>query len=187
MTAADQLKRDLTDKYVLVQDGVAELRRFQGLTGQIKTVNMNCRALVQFDGPVDIGWYDIDPAYLKVVDQPLPKKAAGHDAKAPAKEPVAAKPAAAKGGNPLDQIRKGGAAKPAAAEAPAAGAAKPSPLDLIRKQGGVKAATAAAEAQPAAEAPAAPAAPPKPADAPAKPPAGMSPLDMIRKQGAAKR
>ncbi|MFV0444811.1 MAG: hypothetical protein ACK5Q5_14660 [Planctomycetaceae bacterium] len=184
--AAEDLKESLTDKYVVVQEGVAELRRFAGLTGQVKTVNMSGRALIQFDGPVDIGWYDIDPAYLTVVDKPLPKPPAGHEK--PAAKPAAAKPTvAAKGGSPLDMIRKQGAAKPAGGSAPAAPAAagaKPSPLDLIRKQGAAKPAEEAAEQL--AEASAPPAAAPAPS-APAKPPAGMSPLDMIRKQGAAKR
>jgi hypothetical protein len=181
---AEELQRQWTDKYVVVQTGVAELRRFQGLTGKVKTVNMSGRALVEFDGPVDIGWYDIDPTFLQKVDQPLPKKAAGHEAKGHVKDaaaPAKAAPAA-KGGSPLDAIRKQGAAKPVeAAAAPAGG--KPSPLDMIRQQG-------AAKAEPAAEA-AAPAESPAPAAAapakPAAPPAGMSPLDMIRKQGAAKK
>ena len=30
--------------------------------------------LVQFDGRNNIGWYDIDIDYLRVVDQPLPKE-----------------------------------------------------------------------------------------------------------------
>jgi hypothetical protein len=184
--AAEELKRNLTDKFVVVQDGVAELRRFQGLTGTVKTVNMSGRALVQFDGPVDIGWYDIDPTYLQVVDQPQPKKSVGHESKGLAKEPAAAsaKPAApTKGGSPLDQIRKAGAAKPAGAESPASSSAgKPSPLDLIRKQGAAKSAPSA-ESPPAHES-AAPGAAPA---APPKPPVGMSPLDLIRKQGGAKR
>jgi hypothetical protein len=183
---AERLKRELTDKYVVVREGTPELRRFQGLTGTVKSVNMSGRALVQFDGAVDIGWYDIDPGYLTVIPQPLPKKAAAH-AEKPAKESPkpAAKPAGG-GGSPLDQIRKGTAA-PAASPAPAGG--KPSPLDLIRKQGATK---------PAGEPPAAPvaeAAPPAAEAAPSPPPAkkpventgGLSPLDLIRKQGAAKR
>lgn len=191
ISQAEELKQAWTDKYVVVQSGVAELRRFQGLTGTVKTVNMSGRALVQFDGPVDIGWYDIDPAYLQQVAQPLPKKTSGHEAKGHAAEAPAAKPAAAaaaKGVNPLDAIRKGGAAKPAAA--PAAGG-KPSPLDLIRQQGGAKSppaaeSSASASAPAPASEPAAPAAATAPAQ-PAAPPAGMSPLDLIRKQGAAKR
>src|SRR5437867_3273309 len=94
---AEILKKQYTDKFVVVRSGVPELRRFQGLTGTVKTVNMSCRALVQFDGPADIGWYDIDPSFLTVVDAPAPKKIEGHGEKA-AKEAPAAKaaPAAAK-------------------------------------------------------------------------------------------
>ena len=160
---AERLKAELTDKYVIVTEGVPELRRFVGLTGTVKTVNMSCRALVQFNGPVDISWYDIDPSFLKVVDAPLPKKT---EVKAEA-DPAAAKPAVAKptagGKSPLDAIRAAGAAKPAAA--PAAGGAKPSPLDMIRKQ-------AAAKAEGAAPAAASGAA--------------LSPLEKIRQQAAAK-
>ena len=73
---AEHLKRELTDKWVVVSSGVPELKRFAELPGKVKTVNMNCRALVEFDGPEDIGWYDIDPAFLTVVDAPQPKKSA---------------------------------------------------------------------------------------------------------------
>ena len=52
---AELLKKQYTDKYVVVKSGAPELRRFQGLTGVVKTVNMSCRALVLFDGPADIG------------------------------------------------------------------------------------------------------------------------------------
>ncbi len=69
----ETLKKQFTDKYVEVDATVSELRRFKGLTGQVKTVNMSGRALVQFEHPVDISWYDIDPSYLKVVDKPAPK------------------------------------------------------------------------------------------------------------------
>ena len=172
---AERLKAELTDKFVVVSEGVPELRRFAGLTGTVKTVNMSCRALVQFDGPVDISWYDIDPAYLNVVTAPQPKQAeAKHVAKAEA-APAAAKPAADKpaGKSPLDAIRAAGAAKPAAASAaPAAGGAKPSPLDMIRQQAAAK---AAGEAAPVAEKPAPAAGGPK-----------LSPMEMIRQQAAAK-
>lgn len=191
---AEQLKKDLTDRYVVVAEGVPELRRFQGLTGTVKTVNMNGRALVQFDGAVDISWYDIDPAYLHVVDAPLKKeKPEAHAAPAaPAAKPAgqspldairakaaggAAAPAPAAAGekkaSPLDQIRAG-AAKPAAA--PAAGG---SPLDKIRaaqaaKTADAPAASAPEAAAPAAEAPAPVEAPPV-AAAPASPAAGPQP------------
>ena len=116
---AEKLKSQLTDKYVVVKQGVPELRRFATLTGRVKTVNMSGRALVEFNGPVDIGWYDIDPEYLTVVEAPVAKAAPGKHA-APAKGAEAAKPAAA-------------AAKPAAAAG-----AKPagkSPLEMARAKG----------------------------------------------------
>ncbi len=205
---AEQLKKELTDKWVVVTSGIPELRRFQELTGRVKTVNMNCRALVEFDGPVDIGWYDIDPGCLTVVDAPkektkptaVPKEKATPAARTAPKSPgggspldkirsqsAGAKPA---GGSPLDAIRaqSGGAAKPAA---PATGG---SPLEKIRAQSG--GGTPAPEAAPAAEsAPEAPASVEEPAEEtpPPAPPAsasidtsGMSPLDAIRAQGAFK-
>ena len=162
---AERLKKELTDKWVVVSAATPELRRFANTTGKVRTVNMNCRALVEFDGPVDIGWYDIDPSYLTIVEGPKPKKAAAHaEAKPAAKAaPAVAAPAvpAAGGGSPLDKIRAaaGGAAKPATA-APAAGG---SPLDKIRAAGA------------------------KPAAVQAAPAAGGSPLDRIRAQGAAKK
>ena len=123
---AEQLKRDLTDKWVLVDKTIPELKRFSGLTGKVKTVNMNARALVEFDGGEDIGWYDIDPSFLTVVDAPVKKEKAAAPAKAE-KKPAAVKPAA--GGSPLDAIRKQGAGGGAAAEK------KASPLDAIRAAG----------------------------------------------------
>lgn len=184
---AELLKKQYTDKYVTVKPGVPELRRFQGLTGVVKTVNMSGRALVMFDGPADIGWYDIDPSFLTVVDAPAPKKTAA-EVKAPAKESPAAKaapaakPAGEKKLSPLEMIRQQGAAgaKPAAAAtvaaAPAAGGAKPSPLDLIRQQGAMKAGGAAAPAS----------APAPKAAAPAAGTAKLSPIELIRQQQAAK-
>ena len=209
---AERLKKELTDKWVVVAANAPELKRFANLTGKVKTVNMSCRALVEFDGPVDIGWYDIDTSYLTVVDAPQPKKAAAHaEAKPAATAAPAAKAApAAGGGSPLDKIRaasaKPAAATVAAAAAPAAGG---SPLDRIRAAGSKPAAAlaavggspldkiraaakpaAAAPASPAVEAAAAPTAPeeaPKPA--PQKPAAPMtgSPMDRIRAMGAAKK
>ena len=206
---AERLKKELTDKWVVVANA-PELKRFANLTGKVKTVNMNCRALVEFDGAVDIGWYDIDTTYLTVVDGPKPKKAEAHGEAKPAAKaaaaPAAAKPAAA-GGSPLDKIRAA-SAKPAeaAAPAPAAGgspldkiraaSAKPaaapaaggSPLDKIRAAGAKPA--AAATPAPAAEAPAPVEEPAKPA-APAVPKAAApmtgSPLDRIRAMGAVKK
>src|SRR5262245_63707061 len=69
----DKLKKQFTDKYVVVDESRPELQRFKGLTGAVKTVNFSGRALVEFDGYNNIGWYDIDPAFLKVVPAPPPK------------------------------------------------------------------------------------------------------------------
>ena len=149
---AETLKKSLTDKWVVVDPVIAELRRFAGQTGKVKTVNMNCRALVEFGGTADIGWYDIDPAFLRVVDAPAPKAAAPA---AKAEKPAADKPAAAAkpaGKSPLEMARAQGAQKAEAADASAAPAKKLSPLEMARQQGAQKAAGAAAPAAPAADA-----------------------------------
>ncbi|MGD9719952.1 MAG: hypothetical protein AB7O59_01915 [Pirellulales bacterium] len=185
----EKLKKDYTDKYVVVDAGVPELARFAGYVGQVKTVNMSGRALVQFEAWNNIGWYDIDLGFLKVV----PKPAAAAEGKAheaapktakPAAKAADAKPAAATTGekklSPLEMARLQGAAKGGgAAAAPAAPKAKPaapaaggkqSTADILAAARANKAATAAAAA-PAAPAVAAPsaaaAAPVAPAAAPA--------------------
>ena len=109
----ENLKRIYTDQLVIVDDNRTELGRFQGLTGTVKTVNMSGRALVEFDGNNNIGWYDIDVDFLKLVDEPVhetetvstpvpPTEAATPAAEAPAEattpaaEAPAEKPAPAK-------------------------------------------------------------------------------------------
>jgi hypothetical protein len=193
---AEQLKTELTDKWVVVDKNIPELRRFAGMTGKVKTVNMNCQALVEFHGQEDIGWYDIGTTFLTIVDEPVakPKAAAAPKGDAGKKSAGGAKKAA--GGSPLDAIRKGGggAKGPASGGSPldairkgGGGAKGPagggSPLDMIRKQG------AGGKAEPTEK---------ETADAPAEVPAKekqapaadsgkkLSPLDMIRKQGPAK-
>ena len=89
----DKLKREYTDKYVVVDNSRPELRRFDGQTGLVRTVNMNGRALVEFDAYENIGWYDIDIDFLKIIDKPLPKP---EPKEQPAKKPAAKKPAAKK-------------------------------------------------------------------------------------------
>jgi hypothetical protein len=69
----EKLKKEYTDKYVTVDTTRPELRRFGGMTGTVRTVNMSGRALVEFDAYANIGWYDIDVDFLKVIDAPLPK------------------------------------------------------------------------------------------------------------------
>ena len=90
--AIERLKSNYTSKYVVVDDQPPELRRFKGLTGIIKTVNMSGRALVQFDGNNNIGWYDIELEFLKVVDAPPPKAAEPAKAEKPAAKPEAPRP-----------------------------------------------------------------------------------------------
>jgi hypothetical protein len=211
----ERLKQDYTDKWVTVDTATPELRRFVGLSGQIKTVNMNGRALVQFDNPVDISWYDIDLSYLKVINAPIPKKSAEKHAEPAEKKAAApvAKPAVPGGKSPLELAREQAAAKAAGASAPVAATApagdKPlSKLDIARQQaaaakaraaGGVAPAAApAVEAVATAAEPAAPApvvATPAPATPAAAPAAVMvdengkplSKLEMARRQGAAKK
>lgn len=160
--AVEKMKRDWTDKYVVVDTQAPELKRFVGLTGTVKTVNMSGRALVQFDGAVDIAWYDIDPSYLSIIDQPLPKKVeAKHE---PAEKKAAPAAAKATGGKSPLELARESAAKAAAAKAGGApAAAKPagmSPLEQARAQGAAGAAK--------------------------KPTGGKSPLELAREQGAAK-
>ena len=69
----EKLKGDYTDRFVIVDEQRPELRRFKGMTGTVRTVNMNGHALVEFDEYNNIGWYDINLDFLKVVDKPLPK------------------------------------------------------------------------------------------------------------------
>lgn len=69
----EQLRRQYTDQYVMVTGDGPELARFQGVVGQVKTVNWSGRALVQFDANSDRGWYDIAVSHLRVVDRPPPK------------------------------------------------------------------------------------------------------------------
>src|SRR3954469_5392441 len=103
----EQMKRDYTDKYVVVDGTRPELARFRDVVGRVKTVNMSGRALVEFDDyHVNIGWYDIDPEFLRGVDQPPPKPAKTEAKKADPKAAPAAKenPAA----NPAAPVAKGG-------------------------------------------------------------------------------
>jgi hypothetical protein len=188
----EALKRQYTDKYVVVDESRPELKRFHGMTGQVKTVNMSGRALVEFDANLNIGWYDIDPVWLKLVDAPLPKPAE-KDHKAEKK----AAPAKAAGDAPAAEAAAPAAKKPSVAEmaraqlaaaktaptpaAKPAAPAKKSTADVLAAARGAAAAKPAAPAAKAAPKPAAPppapepevAAEPEPAPAPkAKPAAG---------------
>ncbi|HEX3656256.1 MAG TPA: hypothetical protein VHV55_10635 [Pirellulales bacterium] len=152
----EDLKRQYTDKYVLVDTSRPELRRFQGETGRVKTVNMSGRALVQFDMANNIGWYDIGLDFLRVVDGPQAKPAepeiAGHDrASAPAKVKPDS-PAATAGGKKIPEpgpakkstadILAAARAKGAGAETPAAGKAPAAKPPAAGKPAGGKLSTA---------------------------------------------
>ena len=177
----ERLKSEWTDKYVVISSPAPELARFAKTTGQVKTVNMNGRCLVEFDQYNNIGWYDIDPSALKMVPKPLPKPPEEKPAKAaapakpaakPAGEKPAAKPAAAGKPSTADilaaaRAKSGGAAAPAK---PAG--AKPSTADILAAARAKKApAEAAPAAEPAAEE-AAPAAEPTVAPKAKNPTAG---------------
>lgn len=179
----EKVQQEYTDKYVKVDGNRAELARFNDLVGQVKTVNMSGRALVEFiDYNLSTGWYDIDLDYLKVVEKPEPK---AKEAKKPATKKAPAKSAAKKaaaGGekklSPLELARQGDgggkkkkpspadmmaalkANKPAAgkAEKPAAAKAdrsKMSVADMLAaaRGGDAKPAAAKSEPEPEAEAP----------------------------------
>ena len=183
----EKIKEEYTDKYVVVDSARPELARFREHVGQVKTVNMSGRALVEFiDFHLNIGWHDIDLDFLKVVDKPLPK-----EKKPAAKKPAAKKPAAkadAPAGekkklSPLEMARAadgGGTAKStekkmspleAARAADGGGAAKPAAKPAGKKMS-VAEMLAAARAETSGEAaPAAEEAPAEPEPAPEAEPA----------------
>ncbi len=111
----EQLKQKYTDKYVVVDERRPELSRFKGFAGVVKTVNMSGRALVEFDAYANVGWFDIELDYLKVVDQPPPKPAERQEKPAKAEaapaKPKAAAPAGEKKLSPLEAARAQGPAK----------------------------------------------------------------------------
>lgn len=151
----ESLKLQYTDKYVVVDGTRPELRRFARLTGRVRTVNMSGRALVEFDGNSNIGWYDIDPCYLKVVDAPpaVPEVA----------EKKAAKPAAAKAEPVADApvAGKPPSGKAATSKAPAATGGM-SVADILAQARGGAAAAPAKGASPPTTKSDAPVAKPKP-------------------------
>lgn len=174
----EQLKRQYTDQFVVVDEHRPELARFRGYTGRVKTVNMNGRALVEFDDYIaNIGWYDIDLSFLTVVPKPDPATAAAKPARPAAEKPGAAETAAKAKPAPKAPAAaaKPAAAKPAAAKPATAGKMNTAAiLAAARTKKGEAAPAVAAEAS-AVEAPAAeasmtvaPEAPPaKPAAKPA--------------------
>ncbi len=120
----EKLRLEYTDQYVAVEGSLPQMARFKGKVGQVRTINMNGRALVEFAG--DRGRYDLELDYLKVVDKPKPKEPPAKAAKA---NSAAAKPAATKAAEtkpaPEEKLsdlelarQKKDAAKPKPAETP---------------------------------------------------------------------
>ncbi|MEI6036969.1 MAG: hypothetical protein WCQ91_03470, partial [Planctomycetota bacterium] len=134
----ERLKTEWTDRYVVVDSPAPELARFARTTGLVKTVNMNGRCLVEFDQYNNIGWYDIDPSFLKIVPKPLPKPV----------EPKAAKTDAPPKPSPTSK-----AATPVAAS----GVKKPSVAEILAKaRSGKMAGSESSDTPPAATVAAAP-------------------------------
>ncbi len=108
----EKVKQEYTDKYVKVDASRAELARFKDLVGQVKTVNMSGRALVEFlDYHLNIGWFDIDLDYLKVVDKPEPKPKEEKKPAAKKAPPKKAAPAGEKKLSPLEMARAADSSK----------------------------------------------------------------------------
>ena len=140
----ENLKRIYTDQLVIVDDNRTELGRFQGMTGTVKTVNMSGRALVEFDGYNNIGWYDIDVDFLKLVDEPVHET---ETVSTPVPPTEAATPAAEAPVETTTSTVETPAEKPAPAKADAGNMSVADMLAAAR-------ASAAGEEAPAAEAPA---------------------------------
>ncbi|HXT57252.1 MAG TPA: hypothetical protein VN699_01405, partial [Pirellulales bacterium] len=178
----EKLKREYTDKYVVVDAGRPDLARFRGITGRVKTINMSGRALVEFDAYNNIGWYDIALDFLKVVDQPPPKPAESHEkpakkeapaAGAKAAAPKVAAPAGEKKLSPIEMARAQGAAKKTG-EGP-----KKSTADILAAARGKGAAPVAKAAQPVAKEAPAEAKPSAPAPKPAASTGKLSTADIL--------
>lgn len=134
----EKLKAEYTDRYVVVDPSRPELARFRKYVGRVKTVNMNGRALVQFDGDNHVGWYDIELDFLKVVEPPTRTAA----------EPKEEQPKAKGAPSKLEVAR---AEKEAPAAAPA-GKGKLSTKDILAAaRGNTPSAAAPSSEKPAAE------------------------------------
>jgi hypothetical protein len=139
----EKIKQDYTDKYVMVDPQRPELARFADVVGQVKTVNMSGRALVEFlDYHLNTGWYDIELEFLKVVEKPLPKEKT--------EKPVPKKPQDKPEGKaaPTTGDKQIADAKATPGVAPTSKEGKPSTVDILAKlKGGAGAAPAAPAAK----------------------------------------
>lgn len=73
----DEIRREWTDRHVVVDAGRPELKRFEGMVGRIVTVNYSGKAIVDF---CDGAWYDIPASsdFLIRLD-PADPRCASHD------------------------------------------------------------------------------------------------------------
>ena len=85
----EQLKAEYVDQYVAIDGERPELTRFMNMVGQVRAINLNGQALVEFDADNNRGRHDIGLDYLKVVDKPEPPPAKAK----PAVKKAAAAPA----------------------------------------------------------------------------------------------
>ena len=63
----EQLKAEYVGQYVVIDGDRPELTRFLNKVGQVKTINFNGQALVEFDADNSRARHDIGLDYLKVV------------------------------------------------------------------------------------------------------------------------
>lgn len=82
----EKLRFEYTDQYVVVDPKLPYLARFNNKIGQVRTINHNGRALVEFEN--DRGRYDLELDYLKVVEKPRPKEPPAKAKPAPATPPA---------------------------------------------------------------------------------------------------
>ena len=114
----EQLMAEYVDQYVAIDEQRPELTRFMDMVGQVRAINLNGHALVEFDADNNRGRHDIGLDYLKVVDKPEPPPA---KAKPAAKKAVAAP--ASKAPDDKSSQAESGESKPDA---------KLSPLEVAR-------------------------------------------------------
>ena len=96
----EQLKAEYVGQYVVIDDERPELARFRDVVGQVKAINFNGQALVEFDVDNNRGRHGIGLDYLKVVDKPEPP---------PAKAKPAAKKAATAAASKASDDKSGSA------------------------------------------------------------------------------
>jgi hypothetical protein len=81
----EDLKREWTDQYILVNAERPELKRFAGIVGRVVTVNHSNRALIDFQ---DGGWYDIAASTENLTKLDPAEARAKFNAKANSAQPI---------------------------------------------------------------------------------------------------